>query len=129
MQYSINATHRVLGRIASEVANILRGKNNPAFDPSRVGGDTVVVYHTDKLRATGRKMTQKSYYHHSGFPGGIREEKLGHLMARDSRLVLKRAVMGMLPKNKLREKMIKQLILIKGESNERVLPANLRVGR
>ena len=80
-----------------------------------MGGDTVVVYNTDNIRISGKKSSQKSYYRHSGFPGGIREEKFKDVMARDSRLLIKRAVMGMLPKTKLRARMIKKLVLKRGE--------------
>ncbi len=115
MDYSIDATNKVLGRLASEVAHMLRGAKDPSFNPARMGSDTVVVYNTDKMRVTGKKLTQKSYYRHSGFPGGIREEKLKTVMIQDSRIALKRAVMGMLPKNKLRPHTIKKLNMFRGE--------------
>lgn len=113
MEHKFDASNKILGRLATEVAMILRGKHTAHFNPSSIGKDSVTVYNTDKIRTTGRKKTQKSYYRHSGFPGGIREEKLGDMLRRDSREAMKRAVMGMLPKNRLRAKMMKKLTLIK----------------
>lgn len=77
-----------------------------------------MVYNTDKIRTTGKKKTQKSYYRHSGYPGGIRAEKLGDLLRRDSREALKKAVMGMLPKNRLRAKMMRNLTLVKNSESK-----------
>lgn len=114
MEYKIDATNKVLGRLASEVAVLLRGKNDPSFDPSRASDNKVVVNNTDKIAVTGRKMVQKLYRRHSGYHGGLKEERLRDLMARDSRLALRKAVLGMLPKNKLRAKFIRNLILHKG---------------
>lgn len=115
MEYKIDATNKVLGRLAAEVSILLRGKNMPSFDPSRLSSNKVVVYNTDKMRVTGKKMSQKLYRRHSGFHGGLKEETLKNLMERDSRIALEKAVMGMLPKNKLRPKVIKNLILHKEE--------------
>ena len=114
MEYKIDAENKILGRLASEVALLLRGKRNPQFDPSRLSGDKVVIYNTDKLQVTGKKMDQKLYRRHSGFHGGLKEETLKSLLARDSRLVLTHAVRGMLPKNKLRDRMMKNLVMYKG---------------
>lgn len=115
MEYKIDAANKVLGRLATEVAVLLRGKNQPDFDPAKFKSNRVLVFNTDKIRTTGKKAAQKLYRHHSGYHGGLKEERLDKLFERDSGLVLKRAVMGMLPKNKLRRKFIKNLILIKGE--------------
>jgi len=115
MEYKIDATNKILGRLASEIAVLLRGKNNPNFNPASFINNKVVAYNTDKLRITGRKIIQKSYYRHSGYPGNLKEEKLRDMMIRDSRKVLTYAVRGMLPKNKLRQRWIKNLILAKGE--------------
>lgn len=115
MDYKIDATNKILGRLATEVAILLRGKNDPRYHPTRVSGNKVTVYNTDKMRVTGKKMTQKLYRRHSGYIGGLREEKLRDLMARDSRRVLRNAVMGMLPKNRMRDILIKNLILFQGE--------------
>ena len=116
MEYKIDAKDKILGRIATEVALLLRGKTNPGFLPNKISGNKVTVYNTDKIRVTGKKMEQKLYRRHSGYIGvGFKEEKMKDLMARDSRRVLKHAVMGMLPKNRTRAKIIKNLSLHKGE--------------
>lgn len=109
MEYKIDATNEVLGRLATRVAILLRGKDKPNFDPARLSGNKVIVYNTDQIHTTGKKMAQKKYRHHSGYPGGLKEETLQRLFTRDSREVLRRAVLGMLPKNRLRSRMIKNL--------------------
>ena len=113
MSYKIDATNQVLGRLAGNLALMLRGKDTPHFDPARYSMRRVIVYNTDGLRVTGRKMLHKVYRRHSGYPGGLKEESLSRLMSRDSRLALRRAVGGMLPKNRLRPRMLKNLILYK----------------
>lgn len=113
MDYNIDATNKILGRLSSEVAVLLRGKNTSQFDPSKLPLHTVTVFNTDFLKVTGKKMKEKVYLRHTGFAGGQRAETLTEIMARDSRLAIRRAVMGMLPKNKLRSQIIKHLILIK----------------
>lgn len=115
MDYTIDATDKVIGRLATAVAILLQGKNNSLFDPAKLSGNRVTVMNTDRSRVTGRKMSQKLYRRHSGYPGGLKEETLQRLYARDSRLVLRRAVSGMLPKNRLRSRMMKNLILMKGD--------------
>lgn len=113
MDYTFDATGKVIGRLATEVANALQGKNDPRFDPARLSGNRVTVRNTDRLRSTGRKPEQKLYRRHSGYPGGLKEESLERLLARDSRLVMRHAVNGMLPKNRLRARMLKNLTLVK----------------
>lgn len=115
MEHKIDAANKVLGRLAAEVSILLRGKNDPTYDPAHPVKNIVAVYNTDKMRVTGKKMKQKLYRHHTGFHGGLKEEALEVLMARDSRLALEHAVVGMLPKNRLRPKFIKNLKLFKGE--------------
>lgn len=115
MEYKINASDKILGRLASEIAMLLRGKDSPSFDPARLSNNKVVVTNTDRIRVTGKKLSQKLYRRHSGYHGGLKEVKLRDVLARDSRLALKYAVLGMLPKNKLRSKLIKNLTLVKGE--------------
>lgn len=115
MEYKIDASNKILGRLATEVALLLRGKNDPSFDPAKMSKNKVVVYNTDKIGVTGKKMAQKLYRRHSGYIGNLREEKLRDLMARNSGLSLRRAVMGMLPKNRSRKRVIKNLILVKGK--------------
>ena len=115
MEYRIDASNKTLGRLATEIAILLRGKNNPRFDPAKLSGNKVFVSNTDKLQVTGKKIGQKIYRHHSGYHGGLKEEKLGKLMSRDSRVALRHAVMGMLPKNRLRARVIRNMTLAKGE--------------
>lgn len=115
MEFKIDATNKILGRLATDVSVLLRGKNSPSFDPSKLSANRVVVYNTDKIKISGKKMAQKLYRRHSGYHGGLKEEKLHNLMTRDSRLVLKHAVNGMLPKNKLRSRFIKNFSLFRGE--------------
>ncbi len=105
----IDAKNRALGRLASEIAVILRGKHKPDFLPYKDGGDVVIVKNIKEIKITGRKMQQKKYYHHSGYPGGIKEIPLKRLFKENPNEVLKKAVYGMLPKNKLREEQIKRL--------------------
>lgn len=116
--YTIDAGGKILGRLASEVAVLLRGKQKPGFLPYIQPKDEVIVLNTDKIRVTGKKMEQKKYIHHTGYPGGLRKKTLEELFARDSRLVLREAVYGMLPKNRTRDKIIKNLKLHKGEIKE-----------
>jgi large subunit ribosomal protein L13 len=115
MEHKIDASDKVLGRLATQIVVLLRGKNDPRFDPARILPTKVTAYNLDKMRVTGKKMDQKLYRRHSGFHGGLKEEKLKNLMERDSRLVLEHAVRGMLPKNKLRDRVMKNLVLLKGE--------------
>lgn len=113
MDYTLDAIDKVIGRLATEIANYLQGKNDPQFDPARESGNRVTVYNTDRVRITGRKREQKLYRHHTGYPGGLKEETLSRLMRRDSRLAMRHAVSGMLPKNRLRARMLKNLTLMK----------------
>ncbi|MGB2762464.1 MAG: 50S ribosomal protein L13 [Minisyncoccales bacterium] len=107
--HTIDADSRVLGRLAAEIAVFLRGKHKPDFVYNIDMGDFVVVKNTDKIKFTGKKIEQKVYYHHSGFMGGLKETSLKDLFEQNPREVLKKAVFGMLPKNKLRAKTIKRL--------------------
>lgn len=107
--HTIDAENKVLGRLASEIAVLLMGKNRPDFAPHKDAGDFVVVKNADKIKITGKKIDKKKYYHHSGFPGGLKERPLKKLFEKDPAEVLRRAVLGMLPKNRLKAKMIKRL--------------------
>lgn len=107
--YTIDATGKVLGRLASEIVILLRGKHRPDFFPYKDMGDFVVVKNVEKIEITGKKMEQKKYFRHSGYLGGEREIPLKKVFKEKPEEVLKRAVFGMLPKNKLRIKMIKRL--------------------
>jgi len=107
--HTIDATGKVLGRLATEIAVLLRGKHKPDFAPHKDIGDFVVVKNIGKLKITGKKMEQKQYFHHSGFLGGEKFVSLEKLFKEKPSEILKKAVFGMLPKNKLRPKMIKRL--------------------
>jgi large subunit ribosomal protein L13 len=112
-----DASKENLGRLASRVAVILRGKDKVSFTPHLDEGDFVVVVNSDNLKVTGNKLEDKIYYHYSGYHGGIKEISLGKLMEKDSTEVIKKAVFGMLPKNKLRKEMMKRLRVFKEEEH------------
>ena len=112
--YVIAADGVVLGRLASQVALMLRGKHKPTFTPHVDTGDYIIVVNTDKIAMTGRKLDQKIYYHHSGYPGGLKETKYRDLLANKSEFALKKAVRGMLPKGPLGNKMFKKLKVYAG---------------
>lgn len=105
----IDAADKSLGRLASEIAFILRGKHKSSFAPNKEDSDIVSVVNIDKMKITGKKMDKKIYYRHSGYPGGIKAEILKDVYQKNPKEVLKRAVHGMLSKNKLQVKMIKRL--------------------
>jgi len=107
--HKIDATGQVLGRLATQIATLLRGKNKPEFQPYLDGGDNVIISNAAKIKVTGKKLEQKKYYRYSGYPGGLKEKKMGEVFAKDPAEVLTRAVWNMLPKNKLRAQMIKRL--------------------
>lgn len=112
--YVVDATGHTLGRLCSEIAAVLRGKNKPTFTPHIDTGDYVIVVNTDKIKVTGKKMSQKIYYNHSDYPGGMRETTLAEMMAKDSTEVIRLAVKGMLPKGPLGRSMITKLHLFSG---------------
>ena len=107
--HTIDATGKVLGRLASEIAVLLRGKHKPTFVPYKDEGDFVVVENIKNIKITGKKLEQKKYYRHSGYPGGLKEVSLKKLFDERPGEVLKKAIWGMLPRNKLRKEMIKRL--------------------
>jgi len=115
--YTIDASGKVLGRLAAEIAVRLRGKNKPDFSPHIDAGNVVIVINTSKIKITGKKAEQKKYYRHSGYAGGIKEITYKELFKKNPNQVLKKAVYGMLPKNKLRAKMIKRLKLYEHGKN------------
>src|SRR6188508_3438911 len=107
--YVVDASGVVLGRLASEVAAILRGKHKPMFAPHMDTGDHVIIVNAAGVRMTGAKIDQKVYYRHSGHPGGLREQPYTRLMAERPTLVVEKAVRGMLPKTRLGRQMISKL--------------------
>lgn len=107
--HTIDASDQILGRLAVQIALLLRGKNKRDFAPNKDEGDFVVVENTDKIKFSGKKMEKKIYYRHTGYLGGLKETPLKKMWGQDPAKVLKIAVFGMLPKNKLRAKQIKRL--------------------
>lgn len=108
----IDATGQVLGRLATHVAVILRGKDKPEFRPNLICGDKVKVTNASKIIITGRKLEQKKYYHHTGYLGHLKEKSMKELMAKNPAEVVRRAVYGMLPDNKLRPILMKNLEIL-----------------
>jgi large subunit ribosomal protein L13 len=105
----VDATDKPLGRLASEVARVLRGKHKPQYTPHEDTGDFVIVVNADKVRLTGTKLDNKFFYHHSGIPGGFRAESYRHLLARNGTFPVEKAVRGMLPKGVLGRQMLTKL--------------------
>ena len=112
--YVVDADGLPLGRLASKVASILRGKNKPTFTPNVDAGDFVIIINSDKVVLTGKKLENKFYRYHTGYIGGLKEIAYGKLMAERSDLAVYEAVKGMLPKNSLGRQMIKKLRVYKG---------------
>ena len=112
--YVVDAADQTLGRLASQVASVLRGKNKPTYTPSMDTGDYVIVVNADKVKVTGKKLDQKVYYHHSDYVGGMKETTLREMMAKKPEQVIELAVKGMLPKGPLGRTMIKKLHVYAG---------------
>ena len=112
--YVVDAEGCTLGRLASEVAKVLRGKNKPEYTPHIDTGDYVIVINADKVAVTGKKLQQKMYYHHSDYVGGMKETTLAEMMAKKPEMVVELAVKGMLPKGPLGRSMIKKLHIYAG---------------
>ncbi|MGO5051508.1 50S ribosomal protein L13 [Lachnospiraceae bacterium LCP25S3_G4] len=116
--YVVDAAGCTLGRLSSEIAKVLRGKNKPVFTPHIDTGDYVVVVNADKIEVTGKKLDQKIYYHHSDYVGGMKETTLREMMAKKPEMVIELAVKGMLPKGPLGRSMIKKLHVYAGPEHE-----------
>ena len=112
--YVVDATGYTLGRLASEVAKVLRGKNKPVFTPHVDTGDYVIVVNADKIKVTGKKLDQKIYYHHSDYVGGMKETTLREVLAKKPEKVVELAVKGMLPKGPLGREMFTKLHVYAG---------------
>lgn len=113
----IDASGKVLGRLATKVASLLMGKHKPIFSPNLDTGDFVIVINADKVRVTGNKARQKVYYRHSGYPGGLKSITLEKMMQTSPTRVIELAVKGMLPKNRLRARMLKRLKVYAGDTH------------
>lgn len=116
--YVVDAEGCTLGRLASEIAKILRGKNKPQFTPHEDTGDYVIVTNAEKIKVTGRKMSQKIYYNHSDYVGGMRETTLSEMLERKPEKVIELAVKGMLPKGPLGRKMYRKLFVYTGPDHK-----------
>ena len=112
--YVIDAEGLVLGRLASETAKILRGKNKPIFTPNEDTGDYVIIVNAEKIKVTGNKLSQKMYYHHSDYVGGLKETTLAEMLAKKPEKVVELAVKGMLPKGPLGRSMFEKLHVYAG---------------
>lgn len=110
----IDAADRRIGRVATEVATLLRGKHKPQFSPATNMGDYVIVINAAKITASGKKLEQKKYYRHSGYPGGLKERTLQEMLDRFPERVVEQAVRGMLPKNRMGREQFKQLRVYAG---------------
>lgn len=119
-----DAKEKVLGRLAVEIAIVLRGKNKVDFTPNIDGGDFAVVINSDQLKVTGKKEEGKIYHRFSGYPGGITSTRLKDQREKDSRKIINHAVYRMLPKNKLRDKMIKRLLISKDGKHDYKIEIN-----
>ena len=116
--YVVDAEGQVFGRVASQVANILRGKNKPIYTPHIDCCDYVVVVNAEKIHVTGKKLDQKIYYHHTGYVGGLKETKYRKLLAEKPEFAIRRAVVGMLPKGPLGRQMAKKLKVYAGPNHD-----------
>ena len=115
--YVVDATDQTLGRLATQIATLLRGKHKPTFSPNIDGGDFVVVVNAEKVRVTGRKEDQKMYYRHSGYPGGFRAIPYRRMMASHPERILRFAVKGMLPKTRLGRQQLGKLKIYAGPTH------------
>ncbi len=116
--YVVDAEGKTLGRLASEVARVLRGKNKPTFTPHIDTGDYVIVINAEKIKVTGKKLDQKVYYHHSGYVGGLKETTLKEKLAKKPEQVIELAVKGMLPKGPLGRQMYRKLFVYAGPEHK-----------
>jgi len=115
--YVVDAAGQTLGRLAAQVASVLRGKHKPIYSPAVDAGDYVIVVNAAKIHVTGRKLDQKMYYRHSGYPGGLKEITLRNLLQKHPTRVIEHAVRGMLPKNRLGRRILKHLKIYAGSEH------------
>ena len=113
----VDATEKILGRFATKIADRIRGKDKPSFTPHTDGGDYVIVINAEKVRVTGLKFTDKKYYKHSLYPGGLKTQTFKELLQSNPERIIEEAVKGMLPKNKLGKSMIKKLKVFSGPNH------------
>ena len=115
--FVVDATDRVLGRVATKIADKIRGKDKPSFTPHTDGGDYVIVINAEKIKVTGSKFNNKIYYRHSLYPGGLKSQTFKELIEKNPERVIEEAVKGMLPKNKLGKSIIKKLKVFQGPNH------------
>lgn len=115
--YIVDASDQVLGRLASNIATIIRGKHKPIFTPNMDTGDFVVVINAEKVKLTGKRTFDKTYFSHSGYPGGVKTISITEMLQKKPEFVIENAVKGMLPKNRLGRKLIKKLKVYAGENH------------
>lgn len=115
--YIVDAKDKVLGRLATEIARVIRGKHKPIFTPNFDTGDFVIVINAERVKLTGKRETLKSYIWHSGYPGGLKNAKLQDVRSKNPEFIIEQAVKGMLPKNRLGNKLIKKLKVYAGDNH------------
>lgn len=120
-RHEFDANGKILGKLAVEIADLLRGKNKPSFTLHQDLGDFVTVYNIEKIAVTGRKLTNKLYYRHSGYIGSLKSKTLGEILEKNPSFVLRKAVERMLPDNRLRTSWLKRLKLITGAKPEKII--------
>ena len=116
----VDAEDKVLGRLAVKIASILSGKNKAQYSPNADLGDFVVVVNAEKVKVTGNKSSQKNYYHHTGYPGGLKTKSFEKMQEDSPEKIIEKAVKGMLPKNKLANQIIKKLKVYSGSANPHI---------
>ena len=115
--YVVDAKDQVLGRLASQIAKVIRGKNKPVFTPNMDAGDFVIVINADKVKLTGKRESEKSYFRHSGYPGGVTIKSVAQVRESKPEFMIQNAVKGMLPKTRLGRKLVKKLKVYAGENH------------
>ena len=116
--FVVDATDKILGRMATKIADRIRGKDKPTFTPHTDGGDYVIVINAEKIKVTGKKYTDKKYYKHSLYPGGLKTKTFKELVHSNPERIIEEAVKGMLPKNKLGKSMIRKLKVFSGPNHD-----------
>lgn len=127
--YVVDATDQVLGRLASQIATVMRGKHKPTFTPHVDMGDFVIVLNAGKIKLTGNKLEAKQYHRHSGYPGGLRSVSYAKLLEKHPERAIEKAVWGMLPKGRLGRQMIRKLKVYKGDTHPHEAQTPTELGR
>ena len=127
--YILDATDLVLGRFSTKVADMLRGKNKAIFNPAHDNGDFIIIINAEKIKLTGNKLAQKTYYHHSRFPGGLKEEIAAKRILRKPEKIVYDAIAGMIPRNRIKKDILSKLKIYAGSEHPHAAqqPINLEV--